>query len=157
MFRKIYNFLKSLFTGVTKSDVITKQYEGDIVTWSPDGNLLVKYGGRSLVFWDTRNGEIVKKYNWRFEVSNPCLAWSPDGELLVVCGIQVEPVSTEQLTHGRTLAIWDRRRKEFVGALELDLYGNQYHHSYSISWSPDGKYIAVTGYHEVSVWGIPGP
>ncbi|CAG2114442.1 unnamed protein product [Medioppia subpectinata] len=120
--------------------VLGSVYSGGSLAFLPDGNGLVSPVGNKLVIYHLNNGrsealDLEVDYN----VANVCL--SPNGSLLLM-STQSTQIYLVSLLSGTVL-----QRKDFkqMGETINDL-----------QFSPDGRYYAVCGSHQVVVYLTPG-
>jgi WD40 repeat protein len=121
------------------------------VGWSPDGSTIdssAANAGHSIQFWNAQSGQPL----YYFSGDKPiALAWSPDGKRIAIrtgSRIQVQDGNTGQIVFSAAaetpFASDDERRLPY-GAV----------HPHTISWSPDGKYIALAnGQKQVQIWNV---
>lgn len=109
------------------------------VSWSPQGTYLASAGNDSLVYiWEATTGHAVTIYDKHRAWINQGLAWSPDGT-------RVASASWDHTVH-----IWDA-----LTGQTLRVYHGHQAVVCSLSWSPDGKYLASgSGFPEcqVHIW-----
>jgi WD40 repeat protein len=102
---------------------------------SKDGSLLASVAGITLTVWDASQGTALKT----FSLTNPAnaVAFSPDGNLLATGS-------------GKSIDI----REVTSGKLLVSL-GGHFDQITTISFSPDGKYIATTGFdNQLYLWQV---
>ena len=98
------------------------------IAWSPDGTILASvHQDGKIRLWDVQNDSLINTFishgNWVRGV-----AWSPDGQMLASAG------------HDALVKIWDVETGELLSkAIDTD----NIMPFWSVSWSPDGKKIAV--------------
>ncbi|QBD81257.1 hypothetical protein EPA93_36885 [Ktedonosporobacter rubrisoli] len=103
------------------------------LSWSPDGKYIVS--GRNsghISVWDTRNGNTLFQKDYHVWYSYPPMAaWSPGGSRLAV--LAQEDIAIE---------VVDSQSGQRIFLCEW-LYGDSNAALGSITWSPDGQYIAA--------------
>ncbi len=109
--------------------IATLDNSGKISIWNLEGKLLKTWQG-----YDTLN-------NPNNQLSEPIqdISFSPDGKILATVGIIEKQVKLWNLS-GKLLKSWDIDDNWVT----------------SIKFSPDGKYIAVSGDNKVKIWNMKG-
>jgi WD40 repeat protein len=121
------------------------------VAWSPDGNTIAsaaQKSGHSVQFWDAHSGQPLHYFSGNRPYA---LAWSPEGSHLLIrtaSKVQVQDVKTGQIifsvSAGLPAVPEEKRSSPYSGA-----------HPHTVSWSPDGKYIALAdGQKQVQIWKV---
>ena len=101
-----------------------------VLAFSPDGKLFVAHcaSDKLIRVFDAASGQE------RYQLSNNTpgdVAFSPDGALLAVVGLE------------GVISLWDPA----TGKLARELRG-PHKHTYAVAWSPDGKTLATSEYHD---------
>jgi len=117
------------------------------ITLSPDGSILASVSGGGdgkMRLWDVGTGKVIAKWTSHWVTS---LCWSPDGKRLVSGSL---PENTTKLLAGEA-RVWDGESGKIVlGPIKTG------HVVYGVTYSPDGKMIAIGGASEalqlVSIW-----
>jgi WD40 repeat protein len=117
------------------------------VSWSPDGKRIVTNIGGEVDVWDVDSG---KKVYTCSERANPItrVSWSPDGKHIAAVGIDSRPAGSSYTTI--PVLVWDANNGDLIYThlVQDNSFG------LDLSWSPDGKRIALAGMddHTVQVW-----
>jgi WD40 repeat protein len=99
-------------------------------SWSPDGNRIATGTvGGAIDIWDFPTGKLLRSTAYEQKAFVGDLDWSPDGTRLITGGM--EPVAR----------IWDAESGKELLTLEGFKPPSG---AWSMSWSPDGKYILTT-------------
>jgi len=97
------------------------------VAWSPDGTKIITFSGDGLGrLWDADTGEELLVFAGLTSVVGPHIEWSPSGSRVLTGG------------NGGDVKVWDMRTGNEL--LNFPIPGD----SASASWSPDGKFIAIS-------------
>lgn len=121
------------------------------VAWSPDGNTIASAAanqGHSIQFWNAHSGQPLHYLPGEWPLA---LAWSPDGKFIALrngSAVQIQYVNTNQMLFsvqaGVPVVLDEVRRSPYSGV-----------HPHTITWSPDGKFIALAdGQKQVQIWNV---
>jgi WD40 repeat protein len=102
------------------------------VEWSPDGKLIATASDRAVQIWDAGGGRVARFGDFRGGAQ--MVRWSPAGNYLAT--ISNEPSDT--------LRVWGR--SDWKAVITTDpgpKSEDRYAHATGVSWSPDGKRMAV--------------
>jgi len=103
------------------------------VEWSPSGHFFGASGSGIQIF-DSSNFEIVKTF------SGSVFSWSPDEKTLVT-------------GDGKIVEIWDFEQEKLKHKWTIDESRSAFGIA-EISWSPNGKYIAVTKDSDATIYNV---
>ena len=107
--------------------------------FSPDGKLLLSETDHrpSVRLWDVEHGEEVREFPGD-EIGGIMGLWDNRG--LSPCGsyLSCTEASTEELSYGEAICLWDVRRREILTTLPL-------RHAFVFAYSPCGSYLACGG------------
>ena len=107
--------------------------------FSPDGKLLLSETDHrpSVRLWDVEHGEEVREFPGD-EIGGIMGLWDNRG--LSPCGsyLSCTEASTEELSYGEAICLWDVRRREILTTLPL-------RHAFVFAYSPCGLYLACGG------------
>jgi serine/threonine protein kinase len=127
----------------------TKPVQG--VTWAPDSKLLVSASlDGTMQIWDAISGQHHNMYTYPDASENlphqkiAAIAWAPDGEKLAVV------IGGWRLPHYRYsgfVHVWDVRNTQNGHLLFPALHGSYLY----ASWSPDSRFLALTGQDSVHI------
>jgi WD40 repeat protein len=114
------------------------------IAWSPIGTkLAMGITNGSIAVWDIRSLTEEKQLSLGSEDVVDHLAWSPDSSKIVVAA-----------RSGGVISIWDTSiwtQISDLSTLHIDFVGILEH---ALSWSPDGKEVAILKKDGVVVWDI---
>jgi len=130
----------------------TLEHEREVtsVAWSPDGRYIAcggyRYDGSeyygAVAIWDVKEGKLMKTLGHEGEVTS--VAWSPDGRYIASSSNQeIKEEDWEEEEYWEEdpymiIKVWDIE----TGSLIKDIRWSEGAGVYSITWSPDGYYIA---------------
>ena len=122
------------------------------VAWSPDGQRIASAGeDREVQIWHADSHVLL--YTYRHHQDRvQALTWSPDGKRIASAG------------KDRKVQIWDPlkdlQKRSILSTLLFPAQGSRtlarhYSQIHSLTWSPDGKYLAsASSDHRVLIWDI---
>lgn len=113
------------------------------VVFSPDGKTIASVGeDRNIFFWDTKSGGKINSLVGFTSGYPTChgIAFSPDGKRFAA----VSSVNQQ------TIRIWNVATGQVEAAMKDDTYFTDD----SVSFSPDGRHIAVSAGNKVSLWDV---
>ncbi|MBN1428378.1 MAG: hypothetical protein JXB07_08335 [Anaerolineae bacterium] len=108
--------------------------------WSPDGQTIASSGGSRIFLWSVASRALTNSYDIHNSISS--LAYDPDGNRLAA------------FSPWNTVTIWSTRTGQVEHTLTGDnvrVIHNVMWHS-ALSWSPDGRYLAVGFVGHLIVW-----
>ncbi|MBN1440212.1 MAG: PD40 domain-containing protein, partial [Anaerolineales bacterium] len=110
------------------------------LAWSPDGSLLAVagYGDGGIRFLDTSSWNvqsILQGHNGQAKSTS----WSPDSKKVVTIGDKDKKV-----------IFWDIPTQKMI--FQEEFLGVQYVNIVDSSWSPDGKYLAISNASDLFLW-----
>jgi len=122
-----------------------KDLGGLNITWSPDGEKIASGMPRhfaSLKVWKVSSGEIL------YTLKGTSATWSPDGKRIATISENGHVKVWDALTGKELFEFLSRRER-----MDLDL--TDYTFFKFLSWSPDGKKLAIAGKSNILIWAMP--
>lgn len=123
------------------------------LAWSPDGSTIASAAanpGHSIQFWDAHSGQPLHYLSGNKPFA---LAWSPEGNSILIrtsAGVQVQDVNTGQIVFSTSASL-----PTVPDEIRSSPYEEAHPHPHTVSWSPDGKYIALAdGQKQVQIWNV---
>lgn len=123
---------------------LTNNPESDqLISWSPDGSRLAfasdRTGGPEIYVMNADGAEVVQLTHTKGTDTGyfPFVSWSPDGRQILAVRHEARP--------GWRYALSSLDLIRSDGSRITTLYRSDEFYILHASWSPDGKYIAVTG------------
>ncbi len=108
----------------------------DGLAFSPDGRLLASSQGEALWIWEIETQKPIETLEMGGRASG--LAFSPDGQRLA---------SSYSYGYITMVALWDTQDWTEVQQLEMPTGSHP-----SVAFSPDGKWLAASGDHQLRIW-----
>jgi WD40 repeat protein len=134
------------FTGTTLSLLDSKNYgnEIDSLSWSPDGKYLAVGGDNGttdLTIYSFDGSTLTSVTTQEYGSNVYGISWSPDGRYLAICGLLASKFGGTASTDEIQVYCFDGKS---LVPVTSQSYGND-RYVRSVSWSPDGIYLAVGG------------
>jgi WD40 repeat protein len=114
--------------GAATQEIERFQHWGEVI-FSPDGNLLVLIG-REILLWNLRREAVQTTISIPSELGVESLTFRPDGKVLAGVVISDAPLFDP-------ITFWDARTGALLGTAQEKVN--------SITYSPDGRFLAVSG------------
>jgi len=137
------------------------------LSWSPDGRR-IQGSSQTVKIWDAVTDRLLVEYQPKLMVSamvpsthaNPqaqtntqsggnyiySSSWSPDGKLIAS--------SVDGIAYGYEVQVWDSQTGNLAFKLQPNAAPTPSDYINQVSWSPDGKYIALTVDGNEQVWNV---
>jgi len=114
------------------------------VNFSPDGNYVVIGTNEGVKLWDVRTGKILRSFSGSMILS---ISFSPDSRYILAAGAD----RTARLLNVKT----GEEVRVFTAPSNLkpgSKPGSDSGYIYSAAFSPDGKYVVISGYGAATLW-----
>ncbi|MEK6280796.1 MAG: WD40 repeat domain-containing protein [Acidobacteriota bacterium] len=137
-------------TGASRNLFVDESFRARSIAFAPDGTWLISAGidGR-FARWDLRKDSIDKTPLVTFQNSVGAVTFNPQGTLLASGGGDGSTILWDARDWKRLKALGKPDRKRKRGESDDDV-----HEVSSISFSPDGKMLAVDGFTSTVIWEV---
>ena len=122
---------------------------GYVVAWSPDNACIASAGdGKKVYVWDAATGRTISVYREHSGLLPKvyAVAWSPDGRSITSA---CSATGTD-----RTVHLWKATTGQTLRKYDTHSHWMPNFSVFSLSWSSDGRHIAVGTWGKIWVWNV---